>query len=83
MKLWEAPYYDSERRAPQEAALHELAVTLKADLDLPLPHLFQGLLMLQQHALEKLAARDRSVLFYLCPSVLLYSCTPVSSVSLQ
>jgi len=59
VKLWEAPYYDSERRAPQEAALHELAVTLKADLDLPLPHLFQGLLMLQQHALEKLAARDR------------------------
>ena len=61
MKLWEAPYYDGERRAPQEAALHELAVTLKADLDLPLPHLFQGLLMLQQHALEKLAASDRSV----------------------
>jgi len=59
MKLWEQPYYDQERKIPVEANMHELAVTLKADLDMPLPHIFQSLLMLQQNALEKLAARDR------------------------
>ena len=31
----------------------------QADLDLPLPHIFHGLMMLQQNALEKLAARDK------------------------
>jgi len=59
VKLWEAPYFDVEKKAPNEAGLHELAVTLAADVNLPRPHLFQGLQMLQQHALEKLAARDR------------------------
>ena len=59
VKLWEAPYYDTEKKVPNEPSLHELAVTLSADVDLPRPHIFQGLQMLQQHALEKLAARDR------------------------
>jgi hypothetical protein len=29
VKLWEAPYYAPERRAPEEAMLHQLAVELK------------------------------------------------------
>ena len=78
MKLWEPPYYDTEKKAPVEGNLNELAVTLmviikfitvvsshlillEEDLGLPRPHIFQGLLMLQQNALEKLAARDRWV----------------------
>ena len=32
---------------------------IQEDLGLPRPHIFQGLIMLQQNALEKLAARDR------------------------
>ena len=36
-------------------------ILLEEDLGLPRPHIFQGLLMLQQNALEKLAARDRWV----------------------
>jgi len=59
VKLWEPPYYDPERKAPVEGNLNELAVTLMEDLGLPRPHIFQGLIMLQQNALEKLAARDR------------------------
>ena len=59
VKLWEAPYYDPGLGAGVEAALHELAVTLAPHTDLPRPHLFEGLKMLQQHATEKLAARDR------------------------
>jgi len=59
VKLWEPPYYDPEKKAPVEGNLNELAVTLMEDLGLPRPHIFQGLLMLQQNALEKLAARDR------------------------
>ena len=42
-----------------EEKLHELAVTLKGEIDLPLPHLFQGLQMLQRTALDKLAARAK------------------------
>ena len=34
-------------------------LNLQEDLGLPRPHIFQGLIMLQQNALEKLAARDR------------------------
>ena len=59
VKLWEAPYYDPEKKVPNEPSLHELAVTLCAEVNLPRPHIFQGLQLLQQHALEKLAARDR------------------------
>ena len=59
VKLWELPYYDAEKKLPQEASLHELSVTLANDVNLPRPHIFQGLQMLQQNALEKLAARDR------------------------
>jgi len=59
VKLWEPPYYDLEKKAPVEANMHELAVTIKADLDLPVPHIFHSLLMLQENALEKLASRDR------------------------
>ena len=28
MKLWEPPYYDTEKKAPVEGNLNELAVTL-------------------------------------------------------
>jgi len=59
VKLWEPPYYDTEKKVPNEAGLHELAVTLANDVNLPRPHIFQGLQMLQQNAIEKLAARDR------------------------
>jgi len=59
VKLWEPPYYDPEKKSPVEGNLNELAVTLMDDLGLPRPHIFQGLIMLQQNALEKLAARDR------------------------
>jgi len=59
VKLWEPPYYDTEKKVPNEPSLHELAVTLCGEVDLPRPHIFQGLQMLQQNALEKLAARQR------------------------
>eukprot|EP00092_Neocalanus_flemingeri_P007331 GFUD01007917.1.p1 GENE.GFUD01007917.1~~GFUD01007917.1.p1 ORF type:complete len:590 (+),score=221.00 GFUD01007917.1:891-2660(+) len=59
VKLWEAPYFDTEKNVPNEASLHELSVTITSDVNLPRPHIFQGLKMLQQNALEKLAARDR------------------------
>jgi len=59
VKLWELPYYDITKKAADEAKLHELAVTIAEDVGLPRPHIFQGLQMLQQNALEKLAARDR------------------------
>jgi len=59
VKLWELPYYDVTKKAADEAKLHELAVTIAEDVGLPRPHIFQGLQMLQQNALEKLAARDR------------------------
>lgn len=59
IKLWEAPYLNMETKAPVEEKLHELAVTLKNEVDLPLPYLFQGLQMLQKTALDKLAAREK------------------------
>ena len=59
VKLWEPPYYDTEKKVPNEPSLHELAVTLCGEVDLPRPHIFQGLQMLQQNALETLAARHR------------------------
>ena len=39
--------------------LHELAVTVTGKVNLPRAHVFQGLQMLLQNALEKLAARDK------------------------
>jgi len=59
VKLWEPPYFDKEKKKPEEKNIHELATILKGDLSMPLAHIFQGLLMLQQHALEKLAARNK------------------------
>ena len=64
VKLWEPPYYDTEKKIPNEPSLHELAVALCGEVNLPRPHIFQGLQMLQQNALEKLAARQRYVHFY-------------------
>ena len=29
VRLWEPPYYDTEKKAASEANMHELAVTLK------------------------------------------------------
>ncbi|XP_023329738.1 NEDD8 ultimate buster 1 isoform X2 [Eurytemora carolleeae] len=59
VKLWEPPYYNKDLNQADEKQIHELAGVIKPDLELPLPHIFQGLLMLQQNALEKLAARNR------------------------
>jgi len=59
IKLWESPYLNPESKSPVEGKIHELAVTLKGEIDLPLPHLFQGLQMLQKTALDKLAARAK------------------------
>ena len=59
VKLWEPPYYDSEKKRLCEESVHELAVTVTQEVQLPRAHVFQGLQMLQQHALEKLAARDK------------------------
>ena len=33
VKLWEPPYYDPEKKVPQEANLNELAVTLMVIFD--------------------------------------------------
>jgi len=59
VKLWQDPYYNTERKCCNEPSLHELAVVLKNELNLPIPHIFQGLMSLQQNALEKLEARKR------------------------
>jgi len=59
VKLWEPPYYDTEKKSACEGSLHELAITVTEEVQLPRPHVFQGLQMLQQNALEKLAARDK------------------------
>lgn len=59
VKLWEEPYYDPKCKAPQEEKLHELAVSVSAEVNLPRPHVFQGLQMLLQNALDKLASRDK------------------------
>eukprot|EP00088_Acartia_fossae_P040449 TRINITY_DN4212_c1_g1_i3.p1 TRINITY_DN4212_c1_g1~~TRINITY_DN4212_c1_g1_i3.p1 ORF type:complete len:599 (-),score=158.24 TRINITY_DN4212_c1_g1_i3:71-1867(-) len=59
VKLWEPPYYDKEQKSGNEENMQELALTLKAELSLPMGHLIQGLLTLQQNALEKLEARKR------------------------
>ena len=39
--------------------MHELAVSATTEIGLPRAHVFQGLQMLLQNALEKLAARDK------------------------
>lgn len=59
VKLWQDPYYNTEQKCCNEPSLHELAVVLKNELNLPIPHIFQGLMSLQQNALEKLEARKR------------------------
>ena len=59
VKLWEPPYYDKEAKSSNEPSIHELAVTLKTIVDLPIPHIIHGLMTLQQNALEKLEARRR------------------------
>jgi len=59
VKLWEPPYFDTEKKSACEGSLHELAITVTEEIQLPRPHVFQGLQMLQQNALEKLAARDK------------------------
>ena len=41
VKLWEEPYYDPKCKAPQEEKLHELAVSVSAEVNLPRPHVFQ------------------------------------------
>ena len=61
VKLWEAPYYDTEKKIPCEVrykfilewnekgvmylysqgSLHELAVTVIEEVQLPRPHVFQ------------------------------------------
>jgi len=59
IKLWEPPYYDKEKKKGEEEKVHELAVMLTLELEMPIPHIFQGLLMLQQNALERLAAKNK------------------------
>jgi len=59
VKLWEPPYYDTERKIPNEESLHELAVSITSQVNLPRGHVLEGLQMLLQNALEKLAARDK------------------------
>jgi len=59
IKLWEPPYYDKEKKKGEEEKVHELAVILTLELEMPIPHIFQGLLMLQQNALERLAAKNK------------------------
>ncbi|MCP3661552.1 MAG: hypothetical protein GY696_03485 [Gammaproteobacteria bacterium] len=59
VKLWEEPYYNKEQKCSAEGNIHELAQTLGTELDLPVPHIFQCMMSLQQNALEKLEARKR------------------------
>ena len=57
VKLWEEPYYDPKRKAPQEEKLHELAVSVSAEVNLPRPHVFQvacrGGVMRRRRAVRK------------------------------
>ena len=41
VKLWEAPYYDTEKKVPCEGSLHELAISVTNEVQLPRPHVFQ------------------------------------------
>jgi hypothetical protein len=47
------------------------AVSLKGELGLPLAHIFQGVQILQQTALEKLAAKQKYVTVYTSTHILL------------
>ena len=41
VKLWEPPYYDTEKKVPCEGSLHELAINVTNEVGLPRPHVFQ------------------------------------------
>jgi len=59
IKLWEPPYFNKDLQSADESKVHQLAVELKSEIGLSMPQTFQGLLMLQQKALEKLAAKNK------------------------
>ena len=41
VKLWEPPYFDTEKKSACEGSLHELAITVTEEVQLPRPHVFQ------------------------------------------
>merc|ERR1719203_2338527 len=60
VKLWKPPYYDEEeKKASEEAEVHELAVKLRADLKMGQPLVFYGLGILQKNALTKLEMKKK------------------------
>ena len=59
IQLWKDPYYDKDKKHPNEEKLLELACNLSTTLELDDMYIFRGLMNLQQNALEKLEARAK------------------------
>ena len=59
IQLWKDPYYDKDKKIPNEEKLLELACNLSTTLELDDMYIFRGLLNLQQNALDKLEAREK------------------------
>ena len=58
IKLWLDPYYDVDKKVPMESKILQTANALAPELELDDIEVFNGLLKLQNNALEKLKARD-------------------------
>jgi hypothetical protein len=61
IQLWKEPYFDKEKKVPNENKLLELACNLSTTLELDDMHILRGLMNLQQNALDKLEAREKLV----------------------
>ena len=59
IQLWNDPYYDKDKKLPNEEKLLELACNLSTTLELDDMYIFRGLMNLQQNALDKLEAREK------------------------
>lgn len=59
IQLWKDPYYDINKKLPNEEKILELACNLSTTLELDDMHIFRGLINLQQNALDKLEARQK------------------------
>ena len=58
IKLWLDPYYDVDKKVSMESKMLQTANALAPELELDDIEVFNGLLKLQNNALEKLKARD-------------------------
>ena len=59
IQLWKEPYFDKDKKVPNENKLLELACNLSTTLELDDMYILRGLMNLQQNALDKLEAREK------------------------